>query len=61
MVLGKDEINLRYCPVVGHNVVVEFTRGQRTGSKDAKPSCHCAQQCEKERGGCTNTVFSCKG
>lgn len=54
---GIKAVTEKYCPVVGHNVVVEVTR---CGFKETGAKCLQGYFCNKERGGCTNTFFSGK-
>lgn len=44
----------RYCPVVGHNVAVEVSH---MSGKD-NGSCLHSHNCERERGGCSNSFFN---
>lgn len=52
---GIKSVIEKYCPVVGHNVAVEVTR---CGYSEYNSNCLHGYDCERERGGCTNSIFS---
>jgi hypothetical protein len=57
----SKSMDLRYCPVVKHNVVLELDNEMQFGKKGAAVSiCLNAHKCLNDRGGCTNKIFSCK-
>jgi len=47
----------KYCPIVGHNVVVEV---RRCGFKETGAECLQEHNCKIEYGGCKNSFFSAK-
>lgn len=51
---GIKSVVEKYCPVVGHNVAVEVTS---CGYSELSSNCLHSHDCERERGGCTNSIF----
>jgi formate dehydrogenase maturation protein FdhE len=55
--IGIKAVTEKYCPIVGHNVVVEVTQ---CGFKETGAECLQGQCCKLERGGCTNSFLNAK-
>jgi hypothetical protein len=54
---GIKAITEKYCPVVGHNVVVEV---MRCGFEETGAECLQGHNCKIEHGGCKNSFFNAK-
>lgn len=45
-------ITEKYCPVVGHNIVLDSSQGENNAK-----CCHNYDKCVKERGECRNSLY----
>ena len=63
MATNQKSTVLRYCPVVGHNIIVEFSydSGLHLGKKgNGCFNCLNSRECTDERVGCTYRILTVK-